>query len=518
LGQSVGLTIDPRKGEPLYRQIFDEIVRRIDSGAFPAGYKLPPSRVLAQELATHRNTIARAYADLEAAGFVSSTVGRGTFVEAPRPRNERSPVPAGSVPNAGRTGGSISWSSLLARAAKPEQLARAERYARRADARDVVNLARMQPSPDLLPDDLIRRSIDRVLAEHGSKILTYAAPEGVPALREEIARELVSRGVPASADDLVITSGSQQALDLVARALVNPGDTLLVDATTYSGAIDIFALAGARLVTVPGDDEGPDVAALERLVRPEVKAFYVMPNGHNPTGRTITTERRRALVTWSRANGIPLIEDDYGAGIALDDGPSPPALRALDGDVIHLSTLSKRLAPALRVGYILCPPALRSVLCSMKRIVDLGASAILQHALADFMERGLLRAHMRRILPEYRARRDALDESLRKSMPENVTWKRPSHGVVLWVRLPDAIDPDAVYEEALRAGVLVSPSPMWTVGANGGQAERGLRLAFCAESAERVALGARRLGKVIRALMDKADKAPGPPARVVEMV
>jgi GntR family transcriptional regulator/MocR family aminotransferase len=501
LGQSVGLTIDPRKDEPIYRQIFDEIVRRIDSGAFPAGYKLPPSRVLAQELATHRNTIARAYADLEAAGFVSSTVGRGTFVEAGpvpgvgrRSRNERPPALPGAATNAGRVADSIAWSALLARVAKPEQLARVERYARRADARDVVNLARMQPSPDLLPDDLIRRSIDRVLGEHGAKILTYAAPEGVPALREEIARELVSRGVPASADDLVITSGSQQALDLVARALVNPGDTLLVDSTTYSGAIDLFTLAGARLVTVPSDDEGP-------------------------------AERRRALAAWSRASGIPMIEDDYGAGIALDDGPSPPALRALDGDVIHVSTLSKRLAPALRVGYILCPPALRPVLCSMKRVVDLGASAILQHALADFMERGLLRAHMRRILPEYRARRDALDEALRKSMPRvgeegGVSWKRPSHGVVLWLRLPPTVDPDAVYEEALRAGVLVSPSPMWTVGANGGDAERGLRLAFCAEPAERVALGARRLAKAVRTLMDKAgkDKAPGAPERVVEIV
>lgn len=523
MDQAVGLAIDPGKDEPIYRQLFDAVVSRIESGAFPHGFKLPPSRTLARELAVHRNTVARTYADLEAAGFVSSTVGRGTFVEAKAQQPRLRPSAATGTPPPEVAASRIAWGALLSASAKPELLGRAERYARRIEGRDVVNMARMQPSLDLLPDVLLRRSVERVLVREGAAGLAYAPPEGVPALREQIAIDLTSRGVPASADDVLVTSGSQQALDVVARSLVNPGDAILVDNTTYSGAIDIFTVAGARLIAVPSDDDGPDMAALERLSRPDVKAFYVMPNGANPTGRTLGIERRRALVEWSRRSGIPLIEDDYGAGITLDDDGAFPSLRALDGDVIHVSTFSKRLAPALRLGYVVCPAGLRSALRSMKRVMDLGASAILQHALADFIERGLLRAHMRRILPAYRERRDALEDGLRRAVPAHVRWLRPTHGVVLWLRLPPGLDADAVYEASLRAGVLVSPSPLWTVGGrDAAPLESGVRLAFCAEPPERLALGARRIGKVLHALLDMAPRARPSGARgsepVVEIV
>jgi len=495
LGQGVGLTVDARKDEPIYRQIFEQVVLRIETRAFPPGFRLPPSRVLARELSTHRNTVARAYADLEAAGFVSSTVGRGTFVEAQAERPKATVARDRGQPEAA---GRMSWGSLLSRGAQSDKLGRAERYARRVDGRDVVNLARMQPSEDLLPDELMRRSIERVFSELGPRAMTYAAPEGVPALREQVALELVSRGVPAAAEDILITSGSQQALDLIARALVNPGDTVLVDSTTYTGAIDLFTLAGARLLPVPSDGLGPDIATLNRMVRPDVKALYLMPNGHNPTGLTIPLQRRRELVAWSRAAGIPIIEDDYGAGISLDDETgSPPHLRALDGDVIHISTFSKRLVPALRLGFIVCPSGIRHVFSSLKRMMDLGTSAILQHALADFMERGYLRAHTKKALPEYRARLDALDAALKSALPPEIHWTRPSHGVVLWLRLPDSVDPDALYDEALRCGVLISPSPMWSVEM---KPQNGVRLTFCAEPSKRLVQGARRLGKAFKVL------------------
>ncbi len=490
MGHSVGLEVDPRKDEPIHRQIFDQIVARIQTRAFPPGYKLPPTRVLARELATHRNTVARAYADLEAAGFVCGSVGRGTYVEEARPeaRTAARPQPAQAMP----------WTSLVARAARPDVLARAERWARRVDGRDVVNLARMQPSEDLLPAELMRRCMTRVLAEHGARAMSYAPPEGVPRLREQIARELSSRGVPATPEDVLVTSGSQQGLDLVARTLVNPGETVLVESTTYSGAIDLFTLAGARLVGLPCDDDGPDPGALERVNRSDVKALYLMPTGHNPTGRTMSAERRRALVEWSRGAAIPIIEDDFVAGISLEDREEPPHLRALDGDVIHISTFSKRLIPSLRVGYVVAPEALRGSLRSMKRVVDLSSSAILQHALAEFIERGYLRAHMTRTTREYRARRDALVGALRHAMPEEVTWHVPTHGIVLWLALPPGLDADLAYEEALRQGVLVSPSTMWSVEPRPSPA---LRLAFCAEPEGRLVEGARRLGKALKLLL-----------------
>jgi GntR family transcriptional regulator/MocR family aminotransferase len=487
LGQSIGIRIDPQRKQPLHRQIFDEVVARIESKAFPPGFRLPPSRELARELGAHRNTVARAYTELESAGFVSSNVGRGTFVQQPTAAQPARVQPAHHAPVA-----RMPWSSLLSGAARSEAISRVERQRLQAVPADAINFARMQPAPDLVPEELLRRCLTRATTEHGGRAFGYAPPEGTPRLREQIALDLAARGVPAQAQDVLITSGSQQGLDLIARALINPGDTILVEPTTYTGAIDLFTLAGARLLAVPLDAYGPDIGALERMTGPNVKALYVMPNAHNPSGRTLSAERRRALIAWSQASGVPIIEDDYAAGLALEDAASPPHLRALDGEVIHVSTYSKRLAPALRVGYVVAPPELRASLIAMKRVVDLSSSHLLQHALAEFMERGYLRAHGERMRREYRARRDALDAALKKSMPPEVTWHRPTQGVVLWLRLPDGVSAREVYEEALRRGVVVSPSGLWIVGAD---LEPGLRLSFCSEPIERMVEGTTRLGK-----------------------
>jgi DNA-binding transcriptional MocR family regulator len=230
-----------------------------------------------------------------------------------------------------------------------------------------------------------------------------------------------------------------------------------------------------------------------------------MPNAHNPSGRTIPAERRRALIAWSQASGIPIIEDDYAAGLNLEDEPSPPHLRALSGDVIHVSTFSKRLAPALRLGYIVAPPELRASLIRVKHIIDLSSSQLMQHAMAEFMERGYLRAHGERMRHEYRARRDVLDAALRKALPSGTTWHVPTHGVTLWLRLPPGLEQFEVYEEALRRGVVVGPGALWSVDGN---AEAGLRLTFCAESSERLAEGARRLGRAIKHLSSKPRPQP----------
>lgn len=507
MGQ-IGIRLDPRRDEPLHRQIFDQVVSRIQSQAFPAGFKLPPSRVLAHELGAHRNTVARAYAELEAAGFVRAGVGRGTFVAGSAPRT---PLTAAASREPERA---LPWATLLARGVRPEVLERAQRHARRSEHRDLINLARLQPSADMLPEALLRRCANHVLTTEGPAALGYAPPEGSPRVRRLIAQDLARRGVPARAADVLVTSGSQQGLDLIARALLNPGDAVLVEPTTYSGAIDLFALAGARLVSVPVDDEGPDPDALARLTRPDVKMLYLMPTAHNPTGRTIGLERRRALVAWSQSAGIPIIEDDYAAGLVLDERAPPPHLRALDADVIYVSTWSKCLAPALRLGYLVAPTRLHPTLAELKRIVDLSASLTHQHTLAEFLERGYLRAHLTRVNREYRQRRDALHGALTKGMPRGVTWSVPSFGLVLWLGLPAELDPQHVYEEALRRGVLVSPSPAWSVEAG---AAPGLRLTFCAEPEARLIAGARRLAQAIQHIAEqtKTARAQGEPLQEV---
>jgi DNA-binding transcriptional MocR family regulator len=290
------------------------------------------------------------------------------------------------------------------------------------------------------------------------------------------------------------------------RALVNPGDPFLVDASTYTGTLNLLSAAGARLHGVPSDDDGPELDALERLARSGAKGLYLMPNCHNPTGATISPARREELIAWSRRAGVPLIEDDYAAELHLDGPPSPPAMRALDGDVIYVGTFSKKLIPALRIGFLVAPSALAPRLIALKHAMDLGTSALLQHALAEFLERGWLKPHLGRTIPEYRRRRDALERALRAHMPRSIDWRKPHHGVSLWIPLPAPLDPEAVFDEAQRRGVVVSPGTLSCVALDD-RRRPGIRMTFCAESVERVAEGGRRLAHAIHAVAGR-DRRP----------
>ena len=482
----------PAADTPLYQQLFDQIVDRIRSGAWPAGFRLPATRALAKSLGTHRNTVVRAYEELVAAGYLDSVVGRGTFVA------ERS-APVVQL-HAVEERAELPWASLMSQACDTEPLGRLDRFRRDAMPSHAINLTRMQPSPELLPHAPLRRCIDHVMRTMGSRALGYAPREGVSALREQIATHLQRSGVPARVDDIVVTTGSQQAIDIIARALIDKGDRFLVDGTTYTGALNLLAVAGAHVLGVPADGDGPDMGWLRRLSRGEVKGLYLMPNCHNPTGTTISAERRRALIAWSHEVGVPIIEDDYGADLDLDEEPAPPYLRGIDPEVTYISTFSKKLIPALRVGFIVAPPAMRERYAALKHAMDLGTSALLQYALAEFLERGYLRAHYNHVLPEYRRRRDALHKALTKHLPEDVRWDLPPRGVVIWLRLPAELDPEDVYDAARRAGVIVTPGTLHAVS---GRGDGGVRMTYCHEPVERLIEGAKRLGKAICQLMEQ---------------
>ena len=247
------------------------------------------------------------------------------------------------------------------------------------------------------------------------------------------------------------------------------------------------------------------MAELERHRRSGAKGFYLMPNCQNPTGRRVSAARRQALVRWSHDAGVPLIEDDYASDLNLDGQPPLPALRTLDGEVIYMGTFSKKLIPALRIGYLLCPRSLRPHLSALKQAMDLGTSALLQHALAEFLERGYLRAHLGTVQVEYRRRRDALESGLAKHLPRHVHWQHPETGLLLWVPTPASIDPEELFQESKRQGVMVAPG---TVHAIRGSEEFGLRLTFCAEPPGRLVEGARRLGKAW-AVVERRSKGQG---------
>lgn len=497
MSATLGILLDEHSDAPLYQQIFDQVVERVRLGALAPGTRMPPTRTLAQALGTTRNTVVRAFEDLSQAGWLRARVGQGTFVCAPP-----TPPPLARPPRGG-----LPWSSLSSRAASAEIHRRAERLAVGLLERPCVDLQSMQPPRELLPVQELRRCIDHVLRHRGARVLEYAPAEGVGLLREQLALDLYRHGVPCQPDDLVVTAGSQQGLDLVVRALVDPGDTVLVDRCTYTGLLRVLGAAGAHVATVPGDGDGPDLPSLERLSG--AKLLYTMPDGQNPTGASIDRRRREQIVGWSRRAGVPVLEDDYAADLDLDGVSMPPPLRALDGEVIYTTTYSKRLAPALRLGVVVCPPPLRARLIALKRATDLGCSALLQHGFAEFLERGYLRAHLARTLPEYRRRRDALLGALAEHLPDGVEVHTPQRGVTLWIPLPDGTDPSAVFVQAQRRGVLVMPGTLHTPQP---LEPSGIRLTFCAEPPERLVEGARRLGEALHA----AVATPHPPIAALE--
>lgn len=495
----LGLSLRPADGAPIYQQIFDQIAERIRSGAFPDGFRLPPTRMLAGQLGTHRNTIVRAYAELEAAGFLSSTVGRGTFVRAPRASS--STRPSGRPISRG-----LPWSSLVSEAARAEPLKHFARLNRATGNGDFINLTRMQPPAELLPVDLFRRCMEHVLRTSGAKALGYAPKNGYRQLRDAISRDLARLGVPASPDDVLVTTGSQQGLDLLARALLNPGDLVLTHASTYAGALQVFAAVGARIHGVPNDDDGPEIEALRRLGARRPKLLYLMPNHCNPTGACMSAARRQAVLEWARDAQVVVVEDDYAADLELEPSPLPPSMRALDAEVVHVGTFSKRLIPALRIGYVVAPAALQPHLMALKHTTDLGSSGLNQLALAELLERGYLGAHLNRIQPAYRARRDALIEGLRAHLSPDVRWQRPTRGVSIWLELPSSIDPERVFDEGVERKVLVGPGQMY---ATEDGARPGVKLNFCFEPDARLIEGARRVAEAIEAARARPGNAVG---------
>lgn len=326
-------------------------------------------------------------------------------------------------------------------------------------------------------------------------VLQYSPSEGDPALRAAIACR-----TPAWTDpgDVLVTTGSQQALTLVATTLVSPGDTVLVEEPAYLAAIQCLQLAGARLVPVPGDDDGLDVDALVSLIRTEKpRLLYLVPTFQNPTGRTVTAQRRRAIAEAAEQQGIWIVEDDPYAELRYDGAALTPiaAEPAAADRTILLGSFSKILAPGLRLGWLRAPAPLRSALVIAKQAADLHTSTVDQAAAAHYLTHADLPAHLDRVRAAYRDRRDAMLATLPEVLPAGSRWTTPSGGMFVWVRLPSGYDAAALLPAALERDVAYVPgAPFYVRDPD----PRTLRLSFTTHSPERTIDGLRRLAPVFQ--------------------
>ncbi len=377
----------------------------------------------------------------------------------------------------------------------------------------MISFAGGLPAPEVFPVQRFQEACHKVLSEQATSALQYGLTEGYTPLRELLANNMARYGIKAKVENVLITSGSQQALDLIGKLFVNPGDRLLVEAPTYLGALQAFNIYGAEYVSVPSDQNGLRTDLLEKPLRSGPKFIYVVPNFHNPAGTTLPTERRHELVLLADKYGIPIVEDDpYGQ--LRYEGEHLPSLVVLDrenlrrdsgysiGNVIYLSTFSKTLAPGLRLGWIVAPPEIVGKLAQLKQGADLHTSTFTQFVAYEVARDGFLDKHVKLIRQVYRERRDVMLQALQEFFPPTVTWTHPQGGLFLWVTLPEGLDMKAVFNSALEQNVAFVPGDSFYApdihNSNASEGSRHMRLNFSNAAPEQIREGIRRLSEAVK--------------------
>lgn len=375
---------------------------------------------------------------------------------------------------------------------------------------DIISFAGGLPAPEVFPVKEFEAATQQVLAEHGSQALQYGTTEGYGPLREYIVQRMSRYGIEAEPENVLITSGSQQALDLIGKILINPGDLILTEQPTYVGAIQAWRAYQAEFATVPIDDEGLRTDLLEEALCAGPKFMYILPNFQNPAGVTLSLKRRMKLLEIADRYGIPIIEDDpYGQ--LRYEGDHLPSLVALDaqklngrgvsgngmgffrGNVIYLSTFSKTLAPGLRLGWVVAPKEVIKRCVMGKQGMDLHTSTFVQMVAYEVIKDGFLDEHVRHIRRVYRERRDVMLAAMERYFPPEVHWTIPAGGLFLWITLPESLNTTLLLEKAVENKVAYVPGSAFDPA---GDSLNTARLNFSNARPENIELGIKRLGQV----------------------
>lgn len=376
---------------------------------------------------------------------------------------------------------------------------------------EIISFAGGLPAPEVFPVEAFKEATCKVMEEEGQRALQYSASEGYYPLRQWIVEYMAAYGIEAKVENILITSGSQQALDLVGKVMINPGDLILTELPTYLGALQAWRAYQAEFTSIPVDDNGIRTDLLEEALCSGPKFMYILPNFQNPAGVTLSLERRKFLVDIADVYGIPIIEDDpYGE--LRYEGQDVTPLVVLDsqkhtrqadysngqgfmrGNVIYISTFSKTLAPGLRLAWIVAPADVINHCVIAKQGMDLHSSTLVQMTAYELIKDGFLRDHVKHIREVYGHRRDVMLDALERYFPEGATWTKPKGGLFLWVTLPEEVDTLALMPRAIKNKVAYVPGSAF-------YADNGLpntfRLNFSNAKPEQIEIGIKRLGEVL---------------------
>ena len=490
------LTLDSSLHKPLYVQIRDQIRERIMAGAIKVGDRLEPSRELAKRLGVHRTTVGNAYAELEAEGLIQGTVGRGTFVS-PLASQLRNPAPRARRPTS-----DFFWDGIFVEEPRDDALGRLMASAFQPG---MISFAASHASLELSPVDLVRRATDRVLRREGARLLQYGPSDGYPPLKRYLQSQLRRDGIPAELDEILITNGCQQSLDLLRRSLVTTGDTVACENPAYPGLARVFDSPGVRMIGVPVGAEGMDLDFLQAVMEQnKVKLIMATPNFQNPTGRVMPLAARQRLCELATRFQAPVAEDDiYGA--LRYHGRELPPLKSLDtaGLVIYLNSFSKVGFPGLRVGWIVASRRVIERLRAAKQRTDLHTNLLGQAVLEELGRGGWLNKLLRRTRKVYEQKLGVLRRAAEQHFPPEAVCVYPEGGMSVWVELPAGLDAAELLVKAQDRGVIFAPSRYFYFQQ---PQHNAFRLCFTAVPDDQIERGITILGELLKAAMRKNGK------------
>jgi 2-aminoadipate transaminase len=378
---------------------------------------------------------------------------------------------------------------------------------------EVISLAGGLPDTSTFPPASFAAQMTRIAQESSAEALQYGPTEGFEQTKECIAEVMGAEGMVVDTDDLVVTTGGQQAIDLVCKTLIDPGDVVICEAPTYPGAVPVFCSYEAEVIQIEMDDDGLDTEELARVLaelrsrgrRP--KFVYTVPSFHNPAGVTLSAERRRRLVELAREHELLVCEDNPYGLLRFDGDPTEPLL-ALDGGdyVLYLGTFSKILSPGIRIGWVVAPPPVLEKIGLGKQAADLCTSTLAQYFVREYFSEGNWRRYVESLVEIYRRRRDVMLEALERHFPRQASWTRPGGGLFLWATLPDYIDTTDLLAKALRENVAFVPGRAAYLDERGGNA---MRLNFSGSGEDEIREGIRRIGAVLSEQLELYETITG---------
>ncbi|MGG4496145.1 PLP-dependent aminotransferase family protein [Brevibacillus reuszeri] len=469
---------DKHKEQPVYQQIAKRLEQQIIEGELPPGSSLPAERVLARRYGVNRGTVSAAYEELRSLGLLQSWQGSGTWVS-------QHLWGVKQMPN---------WYKYTNGGAFLPAYPLAKRIQEACFDPAIINLAKAELTSSMIPS----LTLEKIEAASEMRFeLGYAHPKGDPKLREVLAKHLQEEyGITASPEEILVTSGAQQALHLISLCLLSPGDAIAMEGPSYSYSLPLFSSAGLRLYRLPMDQEGILPETIKTLHQEHrIRMVFANPTYHNPTSSVMSQARRRHLLEICQELRIPLVEDDAYGALSIKGGKKPPLpVKAMDtsGTVLYVNSTSKTVAPGLRIGWLVGPRSVIERLADAKQQMDFGTSSVSQQLARHFLESTQWRKQLERLADYLFVQRGAMLDAIERELKEYAVWDIPEGSFHVWCRLLQPMDEQELLDAAIREGVVFTPGSVYG-------AEKGwLRLTYSWENGMQIAEGVRRLGKVLR--------------------